>query len=225
MRRGGAALATVVVLALLIVVGYTSYATFSLYQDLENGRSALASAQASLIASQRSADPASLQSVAGQLQQAEHDFTDASQRARRDPSLRLAGALPGSRDQIDGAARLGAIGADLSRAGEAATTIALQVAALRLQYRSTLTPDDLQALLQRAQAIAVDYKASIEQIGAQLRAAHSERAQVTTTGLIGPLQNAYAEVDHALDQADTAFVRYQDVRSVLADLLGVALPS
>lgn len=212
------------VLALLILVGYSSYATFSVYQDLEHGRGALTSAQASLIAAQRSADQGTLQSVAGQLQDAERDFTDASQRARQDPALRLAGALPVSDRQVDAAARLGAIGADLSRAGEAATAIALQVAALRQQYGGTLTPDDLQAILQRAQAIAANYKGSIEQIGIQLRAAHGERAQVTTTGLVAPLQNAYAEVDRALDQADTAFVRYQDVRAVLSDLLGVALP-
>ncbi|HEY9288290.1 MAG TPA: hypothetical protein VIT43_09740 [Candidatus Dormibacteraeota bacterium] len=222
MRRGSAALVTLVVLAVLIVVGYSSYAAFTVYQDLENGRSSLASAQASLIASQRSADQEGLQSVAGQLQQAERDFSDASQRARQDPALRLAGALPGSGEQIDAAARLGMIGADLSRAGQAATAIALQVAALRQQYSGrALTPDDLQAILQRAQTIAANYKGSIDQIGLQLRAAHAERAKVTTTGLVSPLQNAYAEVDRALDRADTAFLRYQDLRSVLSDLLGL----
>ena len=223
-RRGGAPVLAILIVALLIAVAYGAYAAYSVYQDLENGRSALASAQASLVASQHSADQAGLQSVAGQLRQAERDFSDASQRARQDPALRLAADLPGGGQQVNAAARLGAIGADLSRAGEAATAIALQAAALRQQYSGTLTPDDLQAILQRAQAIAASYKGSIEQIGVQLKAAHAERAQVTTIGLVGPLQNAYAEVDRALDQADSAFIHYQDVRSVLSDLLGVALP-
>jgi hypothetical protein len=166
-----------------------------------------------------------LQVVARQLQQAEQDFGAATRRARQDPGLRVAGALPGSSVQVDAAARLGAIGADLSRAGEAATAVALQLAALRQQYSGrALTPDDLQIILEQAQAIATSYQGSINQIGSQLRAAHAERARVTTAGLVSPLRNAYNEVDGALDRADTAFVRYQDVRSVLSELLGVPLP-
>ena len=223
--RGGAGVAAIVVLAVLVSLAYGAFATFSVYQDLENGRIALASAQSSLVAAEHSADLNSLQSVASQLRQAEQDFTDAGQRARQDPALRLAGAVPGSGEQVDAAARLGAIGADLSRAGQAATAIALQAAALRQQYRGTLTPDDLQAILQRAEVIATNYKGSIDAIGVQLKAAHAERAGVTTTGLVSPLQNAYAEVDRALERADSAFIHYQDVRSVLSDLLGVALPA
>ena len=85
--------------------------------------------------------------------------------------------------------------------------------------------DDLQTLLQRAQGIATDYSASTKAIGQQLRAAHSERAKVKTTDLVGPLRDAYDEVDKALAEADTAFLRYQDVRQVLSDFLGVRLPN
>lgn len=223
--RGSAAVVAILVLPVLIVAGYGAYASFSVYRDLENGRASLASAQASLTASERSADRASLQSVALRLQQAEREFSDASSKARQDPELRVAGALPGTGRQIDAAARLGAIGGDLSRAGQAATAIALQAAALRQQYGGrALSAEDLQAILQQAQTIAASYKGSIDEIGLQLKDAHAERAEVTTTGLLGPLRHAYDEVDRALEQADTAFVRYQDVRRVLSDLLGVPLP-
>ena len=159
-----------------------------------------------------------------QLTRAEQDFTDAQRRSSQDPALRVLGALPWSGTQVSASAHLGAIGADLSRAGEGAATVALQVAALRKQYVGRrLTPDDLQAVLQQAQAIAASYKGSITQIGEQLNAAHAERAQVTTTELIPPLMHAYQEVDGALSQADTAFTRYQDVKRVLSDLLGVPL--
>ena len=58
-----------------------------------------------------------------------------------------------------------------------------------------------------------------------LRAAHAERAQVTTTDLVGPLRNAYDAVDAALANADNAFLRFQDVRQLLSDYLGVRLPA
>jgi hypothetical protein len=80
-------------------------------------------------------------------------------------------------------------------------------------------------VLQQAQGIARDYSASTQAIGQQLGAAHAERAQVTTTGLVGPLRDAYDAVDAALAEADTAFLRFQDVRQVLADFLGVRLPA
>ena len=118
------------------------------------------------------------------------------------------------------------MGADMSRAGEAAAEVAIQVAGLKQKYAGrALTPDDLQTLLQQAQGIATDYSASTKAIGQQLRAAHSERAQVKTTDLVGPLRDAYDEVDKALAEDDTAFLRYQDVRQVLSDFLGVRLPN
>src|SRR5690349_20352598 len=122
-RRDSAGVVAILVVALLIVAGYAAFAGFSVYQDLENGCASLVAAQASLVASERSGDQGGLQSAAAALQQAEHDFGNASQRVHQHPALRLAAALPGSGAQIDGAARLGAIGADLSRAGEAATAV------------------------------------------------------------------------------------------------------
>jgi hypothetical protein len=58
-----------------------------------------------------------------------------------------------------------------------------------------------------------------------LGAAHAERAQVDTGQLLGPLRDAYNAVDRALAEADTSFRRYQDVRQVLSDFLGVQLPA
>ncbi len=114
----------------------------------------------------------------------------------------------------------------MSRAGEAAAEVAIQVVGLKQQYAGrTLTPDDLQIVLKKAQGIAKDYSASTRAIGQHLRAAHTERAQVTTTELVGPLKDAYDAVDRALAQADTAFFRFQDVRQVLSDFLGVRLPA
>jgi hypothetical protein len=42
---------------------------------------------------------------------------------------------------------------------------------------------------------------------------------------MGPLKDAYDAVDGALAEADTSFRRYQDVRQVLSDFLGVRLPA
>ena len=77
---------------------------------------------------------------------------------------------------------------------------------------------------QEAQTIARTYSASTRAIGEQLRAAHAEREQVTATDLLAPLRDAYDQVDRALAEADTAFLRYQDVKQVLSDFLGVRLP-
>ncbi|TME44491.1 MAG: hypothetical protein E6I56_12075 [Chloroflexi bacterium] len=206
------------------MAGYTAFVAASVSQSLQNGRGELAAGEAALAGAERSADSASVGNVMIQLKRAEQDFTDARRRSSQDPALRVLGALPWSGSQVSASAHLGAIGADLSRAGEGAAVVALQVAALRKQYAGRpLTPDDLQTVLQQAQTIAASYKGSIKQIGEQLKVAHAERAQVTTTDLIPPLTHAYQEVDGALTQADTAFTRYQDVKAVLSDLLGVAL--
>jgi hypothetical protein len=226
--RSGAGLGRVVaivVLAFILGTGYTAYAGDRVYQGLDSGRQELVSAQASINAAQHSGDLGQLRNAAARLAQAEQDFGDAEQRSRTDPGLRLVGAIAPAGDQVDGAAHLAAIGGDLSRAGEAADAIAMQVAHLKQKYAGrSLTPDDLQTLLQQAQAIATNYKGSIDEIGQELKAAHAERAQVTTTRLVPPLRSAYEEVDKALADADTAFLRYQDVRRVLSDLLNVTLP-
>jgi hypothetical protein len=214
----------IVLLALLVGVAYTGYAGTTVYRQLDSGRRELASAQASMSVAAHSADPAQIQAAATQLRQAELDFDDAGRRSKDDPALRLAGGIPGAGRQLDATVHLAAIGADMSRAGEGAATVALQVAGLKQKYAGrALTPDDLQTLLAQAQAIARDYSASTQAIGQQLRAAHAERAQVTTTDLAAPLKSAYDEVDRALAEADTAFLRYQDVRQVLSDFFGVQL--
>jgi len=224
--RLGCSAIIALVLLLVVAVGYTGYAGTTVYQQLDSGRQELVTAQAGMSAAAQSVDPAQLRVSADQLRQAERDFSDAGRRARNDPALRLAGGIPAAGRNLDAIAHLAFIGADMSRAGEAATVVAIQVAELRQQYAGrTLTPADLQIVLQQAQGIARDYSASTQAIGQQLRAAHAERAQVTTTDLAGPLKDAYNAVDRALAQADTAFLRFQDVRQVLSDFLGVRLPA
>ncbi|OLD90895.1 MAG: hypothetical protein AUG96_01500 [Chloroflexi bacterium 13_1_20CM_4_66_15] len=214
------------VIAGLAAAGYTTYAGNRVYQSLESGRRQLVAAQASMKAAAHSADPRLLAAAAAQLQYAERDFDDANRRSRDDPALRLVGGVPAAGRQIDASAHLAAIGADMSRAGEGAAAVAIQVAALKQKYAGRpLGADDLEAALEEAQTIARNYSASTRAIGEQLHAAHAERERVTTTDLIGPLRDAYDQVDRALVEADTAFLRYQDVRQVLADFLGVRLPA
>ena len=223
---GRLAVIAIVVLALMAAVGYTGYAGTTVYQQLDSGRKELLAAQAGFSAAAQSADPAQLRAAAAQLRLAERDFSDAGGRSRNDPALRLLGGIPAAGRNLDAVAHLAAIGADMSRAGEAAAAVAIQVVGLKQQYAGrTLTPDDLQMILQQAQGIAKDYSASTQAIGQQLRAALAERAQVTTTDLVGPLKDAYDAVDRALAEADTAFLRFQDVRQVLSDFLGVRLPA
>jgi hypothetical protein len=224
--RGRGGLAAIVILALLGVLGYTAYAGAAVYQDLDRGRQALVAAQLTMSVATRAADPAQLQGAATQLKLAEQDFNEAARRSSNDPALRLVGGIPGAGRQLDASTHLAAIGADISRAGEGAAAVGLQVAALQQKYAGrALTPDDLQTLLQQAQSITRDYSASTKAIGQQLRAARSERGQVNTTDLVGPLRDAYTEVDRALAESDAAFLRYQDVRQLLSDLLGVRLPN
>jgi len=215
-----------VVIAGLLAAGYTTYAGNRVYQSLESGHRQLVAAQASMNAAAHTADPGLLAAAAAQLKQAELAFDDANRRSRDDPALRFVGGVPAAGRQIDASAHLAAIGADVSRAGEGAAAVAIQVAALKQKYAGrSLSADDLEAALAEAQTIARNYSASTRAIGEQLRAAHAERERVTTTDLVGPLRDAYDQVDRALVAADTGFLRYQDVRQVLADLLGVRLPA
>jgi multidrug efflux pump subunit AcrB len=226
MSHGRAAVVAIVALALLALVAYTGYAGTTVYRQLDSGRQELVAAQASMAAAARSGDTEELRASADQLRHAERDFKDAGGRARNDPALRLVGGIPAAGRNLDAVTHLAAIGANMSRAGEAASAVAIQVAALKQQYAGrTLTPDDLQLILQQAQDIAKDYGTSTQAIGQQLRAAHAERAQVTTADLVDPLRNAYDAVDAALANADNAFLRFQDVRQLLSDYLGVRLPT
>jgi hypothetical protein len=225
-RRGCAALIATVLLALLVTVGYTAYAATAVYRQLDSGRQELVAAQARMTVAARSADPTQLQAVAAQLRRAEVDFSEAGQRSADDPGLHLLAGVAAAGRQLDATRHLAGIGADMSRAGEAAMTVAIEVAGLNHKYAGkTLTADDLQLLLQQAQVIARDLSTSTRAIGQQLLAAHGERALVTTTELVAPLKSAYDEVDRALAEADTAFLRYQDVRQLLSDFLGVQLPA
>ena len=225
-KAGRAWVVVLVLVAVIAATGYAAYAGNSVYQGLDSGKQELVAAQATIKVAGRSGDTAQLRSADAQLKQAERDFTDAEQRARHDLALRLAGGLPGTGPQLDASAHLAAIGADLSRAGQGAAAVAIQVSTLKEQYAGRrLTADDLQALLKQAQTIADTYQGSIRTIREQLKAAHAERAQVTTTDLLPQLHHAYDAVDEALTDADTAFLRYQDVRGALSDLLGTPLPT
>jgi hypothetical protein len=225
MRRLGL-VAAIVILALLVAGGYTASAGAAMYRDLDGGRQALVAAQASMTAAARTGDPAELQGAAAQLQVAEQHFNGAHERSATDPALRLASGIPGADRQLQASTHLAAIGADMSRAGEGAAAVAIQVAGLKQKYAGRpLTADDLQAALQDAQAIAQAYSVSIQAISQELHAARAERAQVDTGQLLGPLRDAYDAVDRALADADTSFRRYQDVRQVLSDFLGIQLPA
>jgi hypothetical protein len=224
MRRLGLIVA-IVILGLLLTGGYTAYAGAAVYQDLDGGRQALVAAQAGMTAAARTGDMAQLQDAAAQLKVAERRFTAAEARTTNDPALRVVSGLQPAGRQLQASTHLAAIGADMSRAGQAAAEVAIQVAGLKHKYAGrTLTANDLEAALQEAQGIAKTYSASIQAISQQLRAAHAERAQVDTAELVGPLTDAYGAVDRTLADADTSFRRYQDVRQVLSDLLGVPLP-
>jgi hypothetical protein len=224
MRRLGL-VAVIVILALLAGGGYAALAGAAVYQDLDGGRQALLAAQARMTTAAATGDVAELRSAAAQLKLAEQHFNAAHVRSGSDPALRLLGGVPQAGRQVAASTHLAAIGADLSRAGEGAAVVAIQVADLKQKYAGrTLTADDLQAALQDAQAIARTYSASIQAISQQLRAAEAERGQVDTRQLLGPLKDAYDAVDRALAEANTSFRRYQDVRQVLSDSLGVRLP-
>ncbi|MDQ6710174.1 MAG: hypothetical protein M3Z11_06410 [Candidatus Dormibacteraeota bacterium] len=220
--RGG--LAAILLLAVLAGLAYSAFGAFQVYQALDAGRGELVAAQAGLSQGARAPDPGSLPAISAKLQRAEQDFEAARRRVREDPALTLIARVAPANAQVQATAHLAAIGADLSRAGESAATIAEQADQLKQRYAGkTLTPDDLPALLKQTEAIATDYALSARAIDDQLSAAHAERAQVATTELLPPLRDAYRQVDSALLSAGTAFRQYQDVRRLLADLLGVSL--
>lgn len=211
-------------IALLACVAYGGYSVLMLYQRLDAGKQELADASARLSSTGQGALQSSGEVAAG-LRRAELDFEDAHRRAAQDPAFRTISLFPAGATQVDASRRLGAIGADVSRAGESASAIASQLESLRQQYSGkTLAPSDLPAVLQQAEIVAGRYATSAAAISVQLKAAHAERAGVRTDRLLPPLRDAYAQVDSLLAQADTAFSRYQDVRGVLSQMLGVPVP-
>lgn len=211
-------------IALVACVAYGGYSVLMLYQGLDAGRQELVAASSRLSSTGQVGVPSSVDAAAG-LRRAERDFEDARGRAAADPVFRALSVLPAGALQVDASRRLGAIGADVSRAGESAAAIATQLEGLRTKYSGqTLSPADLPAVLQQAEAIAARYAASAGAISEQLKAAHAERTAVRTDRLLPPLRDAYVQVDSLLAQADTAFSRYQDVRGVVSQMLGVPIP-
>ena len=149
--RLGCAAVIAPVLLLVAAVGYTGYAGTIVYRQLDSGRQELVAAQASISAATQSGDPAQLQAALAQLKQAERDFSGAAARSRDDPALRVTSGFPMAGRQLKAVTHLAAIGADMSRAGQAAATVGIAAAELKQQYSGrTLTPDDLQTLLQQA---------------------------------------------------------------------------
>jgi len=213
------------VVVLLAGAAYAAYAGASLYVHLHHGGDGLVSAQAKLSAGLRSGTPEAIRGAQSDLAGAGHDFSAAYGSARDDPAFRLLGGLPATGGQVEASLHLAAIGEDLTRAGQAVAQISLEIVNLRQAYAGrSLTPEDLQALLQKAEELTRLYGASARLIGDDLRAAHQERSQVVTANLVPPLKSAYYRVDEALSRADQAFVRFQDVRLLLSQLLGVSIP-
>ena len=221
---GSARLFLLLLIGLLACAAYAGYSVLTLYERLDAGRQELVGASARLSSTGQGGVPSSAETAAG-LRQAELDFEDARRRAAEDPAFRALSVLPAGATQVDASRRLGAIGADVSRAGESAAAIASQLESLRRQYSGrTLGPADLPAVLQQAEAIAARYAASARAISDQLKAAHAERAAVRTDRLLPPLRDAYAQVDSLLARADTAFSRYQDVRDLVSEVVSVPIP-
>jgi hypothetical protein len=218
-----------VVLALLLAVvavaGYTAWAGHAVYQDLSTGRDQLVLGQANLAAALKAGDLATLRAAAADFEAASSGFQNGSARLNHDVALQFGARLPGSRDQVAASAHLAAIGYDMAHAGAAAEQIGEGVVNLRDAYAGrALTPADLAALAREADALAQRYAAAAAAIGEDLKAAHQERAQVTTAALVAPLRSAYAEVDTALAEADGALHQFQDPKQVLSQLFGVTLP-
>jgi hypothetical protein len=165
MRRLGL-IAAIIIVALLAAGGYTASAGAAVYQDLDGGKQALVAAQASMSAASTTGNPAELQSAADQLKVAERHFNDAQARSSTDLALRLVGGVPGAGRQLAASTHLAAIGADMSRAGQGAAEVAIQVAGLKQKYAGRpLSANDLDSALQEAQGIARTYSASIQAIG------------------------------------------------------------
>lgn len=212
-------------LAVLAVAGYTAWAGNAVYQDLSTGRDQLVLGQANLAAALKSGDVATLRAAAADFEAASTGFQNGSARLNHDVALQFGAQLPGSRDQVAASGHLAAIGYDMARAGAAAEQIGEGVVRLRDTYAGRqLTPDDLAALAREVDALAQRYAAAATAIGQDLKAAHQERAQVTTAALVAPLRAAYADVDTALAEADRALRQFQDPKQVLSQLFGVALP-
>src|SRR4030081_564907 len=133
MRRLGLIVA-IVILGLLLTGGYTAYSRAPVYQDLDGGRQALVAAQAGMTAAARTGDMAQLQDAAAQLKVAERRFTAAEARTTNDPALRVVSGLQPAGRQLQASTHLAAIGADMSRAGQAAAEVAIQVAGLKHKY-------------------------------------------------------------------------------------------
>lgn len=212
-------------LAILVVAGYTVWAGNAVYQDLSTGGDQLVLGQANLAAALKSGDLATLRAAAADFEAASTGFQNGSARLNNDVALQFGARLPGSRDQVAASAHLAAIGYDMAHAGAAAEQIGEGVVNLRDAYAGRpLSPADLAGLGRDADALAQRYAAAATAIGQDLKAAHQERAQVTTTALVAPLRSAYAEVDTALAEADSALRQFQDPKQVLSQLLGATLP-
>jgi hypothetical protein len=219
-------LIAVLLLAAVAAAGYGVYAASRVYQDLGNGRDHLLAGQAALDAAIKGGDPGTVRLAAAELAAAEADFRRGSARLQGDLALQFGARAPGTKDQVEAVAHLAAIGEDMVQAGSAAEQIAEGVIALKRVYAGrAMSVADVAALAHDADALAQRYAAAASAIGRDLKAAHQERAHVTTTALAPQLRAAYDQVDEALAKADVAFLQFQDPRRILSQLFGITLPA
>jgi hypothetical protein len=205
--------------------GYSAYAGTRVYQDLGSGRDHLVAGQVQFTSALKSGDLPTMRAAAVELQAADAAFQRGGTRLNTDLALRAGAQVPGSRDQVEAAAHLAAIGRDMALAASAAEQIAEGILALKQRYAGrVLTPADLAALAHESDALAQRYATAAGSIGLDLKAAHEERAQVTTARLVPPLRSTYDQVDAALAAADAAFLQFQDPKRILSEFLGLSLP-
>jgi hypothetical protein len=221
-KAGRGCLGLVLIVALLVILGYSAFSAFTVWSDLQSGRSQLKSGQVSLDDGIAGSDPRRLRSAGQDLDRARDSFREALAHSRDDVSFRAGARLPYLDEQVNATRKLASIGAHLSAAGQAVVPIGIGLADFKRTYgQGSLTPDKLEAALGSAQSLTSRYQSASHQVAAELRAAHDDRASVNTDRLAPPLKSAYDQVDSALAQADKDLSRFQDVNQLLRQLLGL----
>ena len=204
--------------------GYSVAAGATVYQRLDTGRDHLVRARDILNEAARG-ELSQVPLALPELLDAEQAFMDAAGRVRGDIVFRSLGHVPAIHDQVRATAHLAAIGVDLSRALRPVAQGTEAAVQLKERYGGRpLTLAEGIVLLQQADALATQYAWVSGTVQTEVRAAHEERSLVKTTTLVPALRLAYDQVDETLALADDALLRYQNMRQVLSQVLGLELP-
>lgn len=204
----------VVTVTVAAVVGGSGWHYWTLYRSVAAARDDVYAAQGLL-------SDAGLDITRGDLDRADGDLASAERNIRRtkrhldyDPLVRLAGVVPGVKDQVEASHDLVDIAEALVATGRDASIAGRKAVELREN------PPAGQPLTRSLVDLSADTGADLDRIAANVRRAVAKRREIGDRALLPPLSRVRARIDRDLPRVARSVEQLNQSRALLPGFLG-----